>query len=266
MSEGKYEPPRETKGDIGHAAGRGLAGAIPFGGQTAIEIFNMVVTPPIERRRDAWRERIGQAIEELEKFRAGIAEELQGNETFLDTLMQASTVAMRTSQVEKLEALRNAIQNAALADPDDSLRPFFLHLVDRFTPMHLELLALLDNPDKWIGDRGLTTTPKNPKKLVDVLYCIYRELDREWDGSLCERVCKDLHECGLLIASSIRKDVGRFPYYPDKDRSEQAGYWFADELPADSIDPYSGSPTAYRHWTTDMGRKFLHFIRSPIRE
>ena len=264
MSEGKYEPPRETKEDIAHAAGRGFAGAIPFAGQSAIEIFSTIVTPPIERRKDAWRVRVGKAIEELEGFRAGIVEELQNNEAFVDTLMQASTVAMRTSQVEKLEALRNAIQNAALAEPDDSLRPMFLQLVDRFTPMHLELLALLDDPEKWIAERDLTTTPNKPKTLGDVVYCIYRELEREWDEVLWERVCKDLHESGLLIASSLRQDVGRFPYFPDTERTQQTGYWFADELPGDSVVAYSGSPTAYRHWTTDMGRKFLHFIKSPF--
>lgn len=267
MNEKKYAPPKKTAKDLLHAGGRSVLGVIPFGGQTAIEVFNQIITPSIERRRDEWMSRLGEAVEDLERFREGIVDELANNESFIDTLLQASQIAVRTSHEAKLEGLRNAVQNAALPTaPEDSLQSMFLHLVDRFSPLHLEFLDLLDDPNKWIQERGLQSTPKQPKKLVDVLYCIFRETEREWDEPLSERVCQDLHNNGLLIASSLRKRVNRFPYSPEKAREEQTGYWFADELPSDTGVSFSGQPTAYRHWTTDLGRRFLAFIRSPFDE
>lgn len=267
MNEKKYVPPKETAKDLQHAAGRGLLGAIPFVGQSAIEVFNKVINPPIERRRDKWRASIGEALEEMERRQECVVDDLVNNDSFIDILMQASHVAVRTSHERKLDALRNAVQNSARPNaPDDSLQAMFVHFVDIYSPLHLELLNLLDDPQNWLQQHGIELKQKEFQTLAIFVHCIFRETNRSWDEPLSERVCQDLHNNGLLIASSLRKRVNRFPYSPEKAREEQPGYLFADELPSDTGLSFSGQPTAYRHWTTGLGRRFLAFIRSPFDE
>jgi hypothetical protein len=53
-------------------------------------------------------------------------------------------------------ALRNAVLNSAALDaPDADTQAIFLNLIDRFTPSHLRLLALWDDPPAWFASHGL---------------------------------------------------------------------------------------------------------------
>ena len=107
-----YSLPEPTKGDA--AIARAGLGAIPVGGAAAIELLNAIVTPPLERRRQEWMERIGNALKRLEEEKGIILEKLQNNDAFVDIALQASQTALRTSQEEKLDALKNAVLNSSL--------------------------------------------------------------------------------------------------------------------------------------------------------
>ena len=201
-------------------------------------------------------------MRELAQQQPRIAEELGTNEVFIDTLVQASLAAFRTSQQIKRDALRNAVLNSALPGaPDESRQAMFIRLVDTLTPLHLRLLSFLDDPEKWYANQKQTNSRVSPRKLWPMVAAAFPELESE--ESLCEKVCRELNENGLLIATSFRKDVNRFPYHPDKPREQQDGYKFADELPSDIGVSYAGVPTAYRHWTTEIGRQFIAFITAP---
>ncbi len=64
------------------------------------------------------------------------------SEEFNSALLQARMIAARTHQEEKLEALRNAVLNVAVATvPLEDQQLIFLNLIDRFTPIHLQLLS-----------------------------------------------------------------------------------------------------------------------------
>jgi len=260
MSE--FEPPKKSVGDAAIAVVRGGLGAIPFAGQAAMEVFAAVVKPPFERRTVEWQESIGEAVRDLAEKQPRIAEELAANEVFIDTLVQASQAAIRTGNAEKWAALRNAVVNSALPGaPDESRQSIFVRLVDSLTALHLRLLAFLDDPDAWFRTHGREKPRVKPQMLWPMVAAAFPDLVTE--EILCERVCRDLHEHGLLIASSLRKNVNRFPYRPEQPREEQDGYRFSDELPADTAVSIAGSPTAYRHWTTELGRQFIAFISEP---
>jgi len=75
-------------------------------------------------------------------------ESLGENAAFVTTALQATQIALRTHQEEKLEALRNAVVNSASdRSLDDDTRSIFLTFVDAFTPTHLRIL-------KYFQDRG----------------------------------------------------------------------------------------------------------------
>jgi hypothetical protein len=92
-------------------------------------------------------EEVGNALQKLEAERGVQLEDLQTDETFIDTVMQASQAAMRNSQDEKRRALRNAVMNAALPNaPEQSLQELFVAFIDLFTVWHLRVLKLFQDP------------------------------------------------------------------------------------------------------------------------
>ena len=146
----KYEPPEPDKGDVVHTIVRAGLSSIPVVGGAAVELFQMVFAPPLEKRRDEWMNQVGETLRVLEQERGVGIDDLQANDVFIDTVLQASQIAFRSSQEEKRRALRNVIYNAALSDPpEQSLQQIFLNLIDSFTVWHLRILKLFDNPLEW---------------------------------------------------------------------------------------------------------------------
>jgi len=231
VSEDKLQPPEATLGDHAHAAGRSLLGAIPFAGQGAIELFNALVTPPIERRRDEWREEIAVAIAQLIQQDKTQAETLRDNPVFIDTVLQASHIALRSSQDEKRRALRNAILNAALPSaPDQSLQQMFLSYVDAFTVWHLRLLDLFDDPVRWAERNGR----QHPEVSIGGALSMIVERhfpDLRERREFTDQVWRDLYLRGLANTEQLHTTMTAVGLASQR--------------------------------TTDAGRAFLAFIRDP---
>jgi hypothetical protein len=76
-----------------------------------------------------------------------------------------------THQAEKLEALRNAVLNiAASKRPAGDLQVIFLHLVDGFTPTHLQVLSHFAGKDRSWADRF-----RRERDLTDQVVCDLRD-------------------------------------------------------------------------------------------
>jgi hypothetical protein len=85
------------------------------------ELVQSLLGAPLESRRDLWMTELGQTISNLHKHTGVTIEELQANEVFIDTVLRASQLALKTSQKEKLEALSNAITNSVLPNAPDQI-------------------------------------------------------------------------------------------------------------------------------------------------
>lgn len=135
-----------SKGGIAHATVRAALGAIPYAGQAAIELFNLVISPPIEKRRDEWILSIAAALEDAQQRIAGFSlDALVDRPDFTTALLRASQAAIRTHHREKLDALRNAVLNVALQNyPDEMLAHMFVSFVDEMQPLHIRVLTLFD--------------------------------------------------------------------------------------------------------------------------
>lgn len=121
MSDNPYAAPKPSKGDIGHALAKAGLSAVPVIGGSTAELFQLLVQPPLERRRAAWMERVAEGLKELEENGLKL-DDLKENEEFTSAVMQASQIAIRIHQQRKLEALRNAVLNVATGQaPDDAL-------------------------------------------------------------------------------------------------------------------------------------------------
>lgn len=74
-------------------------------------------------------------------------ESLVGNDLCTDAVVMATRTIEHTHQAEKIQALRNAVLNSvAPGAPDADTQTIMLTQVDRFTPSHLRLVTLWDDP------------------------------------------------------------------------------------------------------------------------
>lgn len=114
------EKPKPDKKDVAHKAAKIVLSGIPWLGGPVAELFNTVIIPPLEKRRNKWIESIAEGLKELEeKVDDFKIENLKDNEMFITTVMHAKQVAIRNHQKEKLAALRNAVLNAGLPNPPE---------------------------------------------------------------------------------------------------------------------------------------------------
>jgi hypothetical protein len=146
MAHDKYKVPTASKGDVAHTLVKAGLSAVPIYGGPAAELFQLVIQPPLERRRLAWMEQVGEKLKELEDKGFDLGK-LQNDERFISAVMHASQLALRTHQKAKLEALRNAILNVAKGQsPDEALQHMFLDFVDSLSELHLRILRLFQAP------------------------------------------------------------------------------------------------------------------------
>jgi len=129
---------------------------VPVGGSALTVLLETIFAPPLERRREKWFGMLAEAVAELQRTVQGISPEaLAANEMFVTAAAQATQVALRTHQEEKLQALKRAVICAASADaPAEDQQLMFLRFIDELTPWHLRLLAFFNSPEQWLKDRG----------------------------------------------------------------------------------------------------------------
>jgi hypothetical protein len=109
-----YQAPVAAPEDRAHAVVRTALGSVPLVGKTGAELFQYIIAPPLERRLNEWRNAIAAGLRRLEADRGLDLGALPNNQAFVDAVLTATQMAIKTSQARRLEALRNAVANAGL--------------------------------------------------------------------------------------------------------------------------------------------------------
>jgi hypothetical protein len=150
-------PKRARQRQVGEGFGEAALSMVPIVGGPLSVLWVQFVGAAYEKRRQAWAEEISEAVNDLLARVDNLeGEDLAANEQFLDALAYATSTAVTTAHREKLEALRNAVLNAALpSDIDSDTQAIFLRHVRDLTPSHLRLLKLLSDPLAWFERRGI---------------------------------------------------------------------------------------------------------------
>jgi hypothetical protein len=232
QTDEKYKVPTEGKSDVAHAIVKSALSAVPYAGGPAAELFALVIAPPLQKRQAEWMNEVAEGLKEAEKRIEGFSiESLKDNERFVSTVLNASQSAIRNHQKEKREALRNAVLNAALGSvPDEDTEAIFLSLISRYTPWHLRILRLLQNPMRLAKEKGMQPDNYHIGSRSQLLEQYFPELRGE--RQFYDIVVSDLSSDGML-----------------------------------GIDDVHGNITAhgmFQKVTTDWGDVFLTFIASPI--
>lgn len=193
----KYKPPEGSAGEAAHAVVRSGLGAIPFAGAAAVELLNAIVASPLEKRRTKWMEYVGEALKELEEKTGIILESLQENEEFIDVALEATQIAIKTSNLEKREALKNAIINSALPNPpEESLQKMFLSFIETLTVWHLKLLELFNDPPQYLEKQNISFTGYSMGSMSHLVENAFPELRGRRD--LYDLIWKDLYSRALV--------------------------------------------------------------------
>jgi hypothetical protein len=191
-------PKSKSEGDIAHEVVRAIISAIPAAGGPIQVIFENVFSVPIEKRKQAWLEELAEVVTELQERVNGLTPEtLAASEVFVTVAMQASQVAIRNHQDEKLKALRNAVLNSGMPNsPEEDEQLIFVRLIDQLTPWHLRLLAVLNHPVQWMEHNEVTYPGWGMGGVSHVIEHCLPDLRGKRDTY--EQLVRDLQADGLL--------------------------------------------------------------------
>lgn len=220
--------PQKTVKDIIYSGIKGVLGEIP-GGSTAGELLAYVVTPPLAKRMDEFLKGLASDIAELKDNVENLnTEHLANNDLFITATVQASQIALRSHQSEKVDNLRNAVLNTAIiTDPKEDMVQTFLAYLDTLTVSHVKVLDYYYDPKLWGVEHNVNWPDWSMGEVLTPLKHVMPELGEEF----ARQIIKDLQARGLL----------------------------ADFNPGTTITD-SGM---FAGRTTEMGKDFLSFIRKP---
>jgi len=208
--------------------------AVPILGGTAAELWAGAIAPVILKKQVSWFNGLAERVHELgEQLEIWAPENLAENEAFGAAVLTALEAVRRTSDDEKITALRNAVLNTvAMVELRDFERTTFMQYVADLEPIHLQVLKYAIDPREWFASRGRTD------EIEDDLYMggptVY--FDRAFPD---------------LPAGDIRESVLR-------------------ELIARGLSGHLSNTTmtgegARQPWGTDFGRRFAQFVEEPER-
>jgi hypothetical protein len=197
-------PPGKTAFDYGLAIAKVGAIAFPFFG-AGVTLVDLVTSPLRGKRFTNWCEEIRLRLNELSQKVDGLTPEtLAKNEVFISAFAQATQAALKTHQTEKLEALRNALMNVAVAKaPSEDLQLIFLNLVDSFTPTHLKVLEHFQ-----AKDHANITRFKDQRDLIDQAVLDLRDRGLLRDTRPYTTQNRDSHD-GLIYLEWEVKNLGK---------------------------------------------------------
>jgi len=196
------EVSRPDSHDVGQAVVRAAVASVPVLGSAASELLNVVVTPPLEARRNEWLNRLADDVDELAAKVDGFTREgLSENDEFLAAVATAVGVATRAAQEEKRDMLRNAVLNSALGRvPEFSLQSAFIAYLDYLTPLHVRLLSIFRNPSTALKEAGSNL---EASIAMGAPSQVARELLPDVDNETLAFVWQDLYQRQLVESDSL---------------------------------------------------------------
>jgi len=143
-------------------------------------------------------------------------EELSRNEEFNTIITKATLLAQQTHQQEKIKALRNIVQNAAIKIPshitDFDMMDYFLSTLEQINPIQILLLKVYQNPQAAALEKNIDTKPFRDStsllqgsEIKNLFYLIHPELKEK--NELVIYSWKELMRIGFVKSEPINKRV-----------------------------------------------------------
>lgn len=222
--------PQKNIDDGLHIITKAGLSAIPIVGGSVASLFNDIITPSIEIRRNQWIQRIAEELVELQKKVKYLeGKDFEFDDRVMTVFLYASQSAIRNHQEEKLESLQNAILNSALNPSiDENIQLMFVNYIDTLTPWHITLLKYFYDPMKWLDDKDIKTDISGGSALSGVNIAIP---DLSGKESISSLIITDLINKGLIQNFEFRGSMSRNGIFAPR--------------------------------TSELGNKFIGFISTP---
>ena len=225
----KIIPPIDAKAEQIAALARGVVQAVPLAGGLLAESIDLWANP-IEKRKVRWIRDVSESINKICDELGMLPSTLAEDDRFISFLMQATLVALRNHQDEKLLALKFALTSSTDASRFSEDESFiFLRYVDELTPTHLLLLSEL----------GKHVEKLNNLSTIDEIYSLVITVAPNIERFVFRLCLRDLASRSLIVFD----DLDDFPEYVTKRQF------------------YVTSSSGKRPLTlTESGLKFLEFV------
>lgn len=233
--------PEDDNLDKLHTGVKAALNLIPFVGGTATELFNSIITPPIEKRKKQWMELVAINLNKLEEKQSGIVQQLSESEEFASLLITASINAVKTHLKDKHKKLMNALINSSKPNLSFDIKEVYINFIDELTLPHLEVL-------KFVNDYEARITSVNEfRKLYNILIegTIDPKVPRmaKMEVTSFRFLLKDLEAKGLVFISQDMKDL--------EDQVYESSFLIGEEGKEKDL-PFIR--------ITTFGKEFLNFI------
>jgi hypothetical protein len=186
-------PPESPKSEGAAAVIRGVVQAIPVAGGLLSELGNLL--NPLEKRKQRWMQEVSTAIDELRTKFNVLPDMLAADERFLSFLLHATSIAVKTHQGEKINALRRALVSTAHTNTTSEDVAFqFLRYIDELTATHLIVLSCLN---KHAGQFSRL------QKMEQVLVALEKFLGHKLERGAFRAFLHDLEQRFLIITGDL---------------------------------------------------------------
>ncbi len=130
---------------------KGGVSSVPLVGSFLNEIVGIVVESPIENRTKKFLLALRDELYQLKNEKRIVLTKLKENDEFVDIVIQASELAIKNSQEEKLDLLKNAVINTALGiDIERDEKMICLDVISRITPSHYKILKMCYDSESYL--------------------------------------------------------------------------------------------------------------------
>lgn len=193
-------PTEPSKGDALRTVATAVISVLPLiGGPAAVLMERMA--SPLANRQSSWLNELASRLEEVERFKSTI-DEISGNGSLVDAVVEAAQIAVKTASEEKRKALIECVVKSVDAD---SLKRADLLMtmwrIERMTEWHLRLLRLGNDPKTELKRLGRTYETGIMSSLVGLIRSAYPELSGNDDFIL--GVWRDLFADRLVNTGEI---------------------------------------------------------------
>lgn len=238
--------PTKTTDDFIYDSLKIALNIIPGIGGSAAELFGVLVTSPLEKRRIEWMELLTKRLILLEENQKGILSKLLNNEEFTTLLGSASINAIKTHAKEKRTLLLNALINYEKSTLAFDNQEIYLGFISSLTIPHLIVLKFIRDFEDRI------TSVDEIQKVYNILMDGNSGSDvpqmEKMEVSNFRFLLKDLESKGLLFMSSELKELSGNIYESSSLESQNNS---TKELPYLKI--------------TTFGKEFLCYIQEEVK-
>lgn len=165
---------------------------IPVGGTLITTVWDTVKGNVLAKRQEEWQKTVEERLSKTEETLESIGE----NELFATALIKATELAIKTSRIEKMEYLANAVVNSLKPDLDEEKLIIFLELLDKYTVTHIKILHFFHSPASFSTSLGHTFMMGSP---LTILFSVYPELNND----LFYKIYHDLFSDGMVNTENL---------------------------------------------------------------